>query len=963
MATFSNNMIINKSSLIEVSKELIDKRTYKAGTITFIGELVNKDGIVSNYTDENYLIKQGLTLESEYQTTSFIFEGTIGQLADDTPACALKLQGEDSIYVYADHSSWKVLLNDTPILTLSGLVNGEEKVKFNLTFSQTECSLTIFKNKIRYFASVLLDTPIAFSSYTTLVLGTDGKNLSQYWKGTIDLTELAVSQNGSLIYTPSTRTIFIFTNILISDGEYPLKDNSSPILDHIFSLNIKEVSRTGNNILLSVTIPQDIKLNIKEIGLYAKGSTGESRLFSVITGLTLEKGTELEYDLIMNVNLDVNVVNTVAFPEIKVVDSGYASRSEFDKVKEAFIEAARRLQRMVLLNNIGVGTLYDQDLKAPIPDFINDPELLKSLYFLYDLETPEDLVNPTIEGVSYKWPQSYYEEMLDLNLWEDNFIATENYSEVKKRCKGGYTYWEFDKNLLTTEGSATVSDTGVGSLEAGDDEAYVDEDTETLVVLSQDARYDSETESLITPNAHFSVMGETLQIINIQSGAISPVAFPSTKFNEWKAEVSLETSLNINRTQVILNFNNSTPNQPLILGISNGNCYLNIQEPIVLTVRREGEIVQTFTIEKQVEINEEVFYSWISGDQETNILLKDFVPSTSSILYDNNGEEIAGATITNVSEGTILNEILFPVEKTSNYTINLSYDGEAYKVSYAKGSGIPTEVLNVTSHNIISYTESLYFGSEKQEGKFMHGFTGSLFLNLFDIYFYTYEDSELIDSSRYFFNIPHEVFYTSLTDFYHIPNYNKSYFIANNLEETEQASYIEILENNLTGRGDCIDFATGKGYTLAVKTSLYDSKDKVILAKGNLDTEEFYFILKEENQSIIFELTTNPGEVSTVSYPIDKEKLGEFTQNPITLTITISSGSPVISMYRNNTLLVSKQIGSNTQLTASDYNLVNVLSRDDEAYDERMVIDVVGMQGVIEEEDFIRLNAALNTNL
>ena len=118
----------------------------------------------------------------------------------------------------------------------------------------------------------------------------------------------------------------------------------------------------------------------------------------------------------------------------------------------------------------------------------------------------------------------------------------------------------------------------------------------------------------------------------------------------------------------------------------------------------------------------------------------------------------------------------------------------------------------------------------------MHGFTGSLFLNLFDIYFYTYEDSELIDSSRYFFNIPHEVFYTSLTDFYHIPNYNRSYFIVNNLEETEQASYIEILENNLTGRGDCIDFATGKGYTLAVKTSLYDSKDKNWCLNPSLNT-------------------------------------------------------------------------------------------------------------------------------
>jgi hypothetical protein len=80
--------------------------------------------------------------------------------------------------------------------------------------------------------------------------------------------------------------------------------------------------------------------------------------------------------------------------------------------------------------------------------------------------------------------------------------------------------------------------------------------------------------------------------------------------------------------------------------------------------------------------------------------------------------------------------------------------------------------------------------------------------------------------------------------------------------------------------------------------------------------------------------------------------------------VTISADpSPIINMYKNNTLLVSKQIGSNTSLTASDYPLVNILSIEDEVYDERVVIDILGMKGIIEEEDFIRLNAAFNTSL
>ena len=218
-----------------------------------------------------------------------------------------------------------------------------------------------------------------------------------------------------------------------------------------------------------------------------------------------------------------------------------------------------------------------------------------------------------------------------------------------------------------------------------------------------------------------------------------------------------------------------------------------------------------------------------------------------------------------------------------------------------------------------------------------------------------------METERIYFNVPHYDYDKELTDYFHIPYYNHSAYSVYNLENSN--SYLNILENTFEGTEDSIDFANGYGYTLSVKAELHDAKDKIILAKGDVNTGNFYFVLKEENRSIVFEFYTG-SEVITLSHYIEDEELGEYARYPLTFTFMISNEtSPTLSLYKNNELLDQKQAGENTALIASDYNLVNILSTSDEDQEEKVVSDIVGMKGMLDEKELYYVNTVLNTNL
>ena len=201
-----------------------------------------------------------------------------------------------------------------------------------------------------------------------------------------------------------------------------------------------------------------------------------------------------------------------------------------------------------------------------------------------------------------------------------------------------------------------------------------------------------------------------------------------------------------------------------------------------------------------------------------------------------------------------------------------------------------------------------------------------------------------------------------LTDFYHIPDYNSSYFKVNNLDNLDPSYSLEILEGYLKGRKDNIDFNNERGYSLNIKANLRDVSDKVILAKGDQASGNFYFKLKEEGNSIVFEHSLG-NDVVSLSYQIPEDETSNFVNYPVTFTFVIDSeSSPTLSLYKDNILLDSKQVGSRSSLDASQYYLLNTLLEEDKSPEEKIVQDIVGIGGTLTPEDIYFINTILNTN-
>ena len=55
------------------------------------------------------------------------------------------------------------------------------------------------------------------------------------------LSKFIVYKDDAIYYTPSDSNDFHFSKILISDGEYPLTDTTTPVLNHVYKIDIQEV--------------------------------------------------------------------------------------------------------------------------------------------------------------------------------------------------------------------------------------------------------------------------------------------------------------------------------------------------------------------------------------------------------------------------------------------------------------------------------------------------------------------------------------------------------------------------------------------------------------------------------------------------------------------------------------------------------------------------------------------------
>ena len=936
MANISNNMIITNESLSQISKRLIEHRTYKIGTIEIIGNLQVINGIATEFSVENYCKHSGLTFNNDSINTSFYFSGTIINSDEENNNCALTLKGNGELKLQANYSSIELIKDNIVIAELSGFNLGENsKINCTALFEGANCTLTLFNNNKKYSSTTILPDVIDFSKYSTLLVGNNENN--NFWEGSIDLATVGIKQDDILVYAPSVISDFKFSKIIISDGKYPLTNSSGPILNHVYEYPVTEITRTNNNILITATIAEDSYLTIKEVGLYYEDDLGV-HLFSYISGLSVAKRKDLGYNLIIQVKLDVNVVNTITFPIFNIKKEEYVKFSDFKTVKEVYAYTVENLERMIKTNALGIGSYTDQTMTD---------------------------IKPV--GVGYNTAQEYYRYLNDFIFWRENFGATFNFTNLKNKFSGERIYsYRFDPTELTAYGTAQVEEeTGIIYIPTTD-EVRVNAPLETLIVKANDVYVNESNETLVSNIGRFTVNeAEGIMSNSTISGRFEINTFTPRNINVWDFTICFTTP-SIIADETLMNFAGYGNLQPMVLGLRNGYCYAQVNEKEILQLKH-NDANFFFTRAAGINtINDVSYYIWKTNQVDQlgfdKIYTKDVLPTSTTNYYDVEGNELNNFSFVQVyGNRPILDMDLFSVEAEETYTVQASFNGNTYEFLLIRENMSPILLFSYNSTKETEEVQALILAAEF-DGKddYIRNFSGSLDMMKFKGVFKTYNERGIIDQTlKCNFVTSTFVETTDTLSYYYIPETNKSYIKINDLGTSKTSNEITVCEELLIGQNDAINFESESGFTLCLKILLNDLTDKIILRKKN-ESSVNYFEIKEQNSSLVFSYNLGNGETLTFQKEISIEDSSSYLKEPITLTIT-SDGLPstTFKMFRNNELIAMRQTPYRGTLIAEDYSLTNQVDNENEVL---VVKDIICFNGDIGEDGIYLVNELLDTN-
>lgn len=347
----TNLMNLSDFGLLNINRKIIDSRKYTENLISIAGSALIINGTASAFDKYSYLYKSNLSLSGEITVD---IRGLY--IPSENPQTLWTLEGSSQNFSLKFTSSEFYLLLGTEkvIKFMSATIKDNSEVRAITSISDSEISLLININDRVYQKSVKLENSIDTTTFSKIYLGNDPNDTDTFWDGNIELQNFSILQDKNLVYTPSTNYPITFTRVLVSDGEFPLSDTSTPLTDHIIEFPVDEVSRSGNTILLTSQLGDETKMVIKEVALYAETDEGEI-LFSVIKDLNIDKGADLTYDLIFTVNIEMSVVNIVGFPDVVVKEPPFVPLKDFNTVKLLVLYICTNLERIVSLNATNIG--------------------------------------------------------------------------------------------------------------------------------------------------------------------------------------------------------------------------------------------------------------------------------------------------------------------------------------------------------------------------------------------------------------------------------------------------------------------------------------------------------------------------------------------------------------------------------------------------------------------------------
>lgn len=650
-------MTITGSSLIQVSRELLDQRVFKDGTIKIVGDPIIANSVATNLSPTNYFEYDDVHFNEVFDTIQIKFSGTFVP-SEEEECCAWKFHSNNedtkdlSLIVKKEgtlelsYGNIVVYLKNNLPVGINNTINFAFRVQRNEEFIEETDQIKVTEN----FSTVLnwngsvtthsgqLEKTIAFQNYDRVTLGISEGYANDSWDGDIYLPSFSLYENGTVIYTPSARNSFKFTKVLIGDGIYPLEDESVPVLNHVYECPVTEITRTENNVLLTTTMSSDMYLNIREIALYYADDTG-IHVFSKLSGLNVKKGSDLEYNLILHIKLDINVVNTVALPEIVVKKEEYATFSAFKTVQEVYTYIAQNLERMIKLNALGVGDYKNALSKSKDNETFLPVRALNNTDEIYGILTDNKPV-----GVGYDTAQVIYRSYNALSDIYDNFLATNTYAKLNHKFSP-QTKKEFNPNSIRKIGNVLVTGEGEAS--------------------------------------HFSI-----------NSYIEPTITPYlTSDDEWGVHIAFLTGTDIQSQQGIFEFEGKDVlNQPLILAVNNGKCFLSLggQDELILSDEENHSYLYERT--GTFEVNETEYYAWqrssyFTWGEGSLVLTNDHVNNLSDRVTIING---------------IASEFTFDSSLTSSTNFNPSTNPYSLVINFKTGNFLnPVSLISTPNMEII----------------------------------------------------------------------------------------------------------------------------------------------------------------------------------------------------------------------------------------------------------------------
>lgn len=351
----STSLTITNAGLLKVCRELLNYRTFKPSLISVEGTpVISSEGICTQLSDNDYCYKNNVSFTPSADPITVAFSGVFLTNETEQYAWAL-LNNSTALSLSFTNTQALIKMGSTTIATINVSVSNEDSISAQFKFTSTEYEFSVIHNNLTHTETGSIPTNLFTGiTFNSILLGKKPGNTGTFWNGDINLPNFVVSNQEGILYSPSIGNDFHFTQVLIGDGTFPLSDTSVPVIDHVYEIEITGMYGSGNTLYITTKIDADAYLDIREIALYVKDNiSGGNKIFCIARDVNVYKGSDLDYDLILTIDLSINVVNIVGFPgkgDIIVKNPEYAKYQDFQTVQRTLIYVDDLLEKIIRKN-------------------------------------------------------------------------------------------------------------------------------------------------------------------------------------------------------------------------------------------------------------------------------------------------------------------------------------------------------------------------------------------------------------------------------------------------------------------------------------------------------------------------------------------------------------------------------------------------------------------------------------